>query len=78
MGFRAFIKSRARKLGLTGYVQNLSDGRVEAVVQGDHERLRMLIRDANRGSYISDVKGVHVRWEEVVEDYPDFVVRRLS
>lgn len=78
MGFRAFIKSKARKLGLTGYVQNLSDGRVEAVAQGDHGRLMMLIQEANKGSYVSEVKDVAVRWEEVGEIYPDFRIHRLS
>ena len=78
VGFRAFIKSKARKLGLTGYVQNLSDGRVEAVAQGEHSRLMMLIQEANRGSYISEVKDVEVTWQQVIELYPDFRIHRLS
>ena len=78
VGFRSFIKSRARKLGLTGYVQNLPDGRVEAVAQGSRDRLLMLIQDANKGSYVSEVQDVAVRWEEATELYPDFRIHRLS
>ena len=33
--FRQFIKEQADKLGICGYVRNLDDGRVEAVVEGD-------------------------------------------
>jgi len=35
VGFRAFTVKKARNLGLTGWVRNLKNGRVEAVVQGE-------------------------------------------
>ena len=37
VGFRYRSKYAARELGLTGYVRNLYDGRVEVEIQGERE-----------------------------------------
>ena len=37
VGYRAFTKRLAHSYGLTGWVKNLPDGRVEAFVQGDED-----------------------------------------
>jgi acylphosphatase len=34
VGFRYYVIEKARGYGVTGYVRNLSDGRVEAVIEG--------------------------------------------
>lgn len=78
VGFRQFLKARALRLGLTGWVQNLSDGRVEAVAQGTKDRLEMLLQDANRGPFLAEVKDVEVHWEEGKEQFTDFSIHRLS
>ena len=39
VGFRQFIKINADKLKLKGWVRNLSDGRVEAMLQGSKEKI---------------------------------------
>ena len=39
VGFRAFVRDKARLLGLSGWVRNLSDGRVECVVNNDPVKL---------------------------------------
>ena len=44
VGFRAYTRSKAKKLGLNGWVRNLSDGRVEAVVQGDRDIIEKLLK----------------------------------
>lgn len=44
VGFRYFSVMQARKLGLTGWVRNLTDGRVEMEVEGE-ERLMMQLVD---------------------------------
>jgi len=36
--FRAFTKEVADSLGLKGWVRNLTDGRVEAVFEGEEKR----------------------------------------
>ncbi len=42
--YRALTESTARRLGLTGWVRNLPDGRVELVACGEETRLLALER----------------------------------
>ena len=42
--FRKKIKIKAEKIGVTGWVKNLSDGRVEAVFEGDEDKVKAIIK----------------------------------
>jgi acylphosphatase len=58
VGFRFFSEEVAIREGLHGYVRNLPDGRVEAVVEGDAEaveRFELAIRRGPRGSRVDSV-----------------------
>lgn len=58
VGFRFFARDLATRLGLTGFVRNLSDGRsVEAVVQGPRNSVDLFasaMRAGPPGSFVSD------------------------
>jgi acylphosphatase len=43
VSFRNFVKKEADKIGLNGYVRNLSDGRVEAWFEGREEEIKEII-----------------------------------
>ncbi len=47
--FRASTREEARRLGLTGWVRNLPDGRVEFVAEGDEAALDQLLSWCRRG-----------------------------
>jgi acylphosphatase len=49
VGFRFFAEDRARVEQLAGYVRNLSDGRVEAVAEGEEENVLRFERALHRG-----------------------------
>ena len=49
VGFRMFAFRRARSLGLLGYVRNLPDGRVEAVVEGPDAAIEVFVRELKKG-----------------------------
>lgn len=56
--FRQSTQQQARRLGLSGWVRNLPDGRVEAKVWGDTEAVNALVRWCNRGpanAFVTDV-----------------------
>ena len=43
VGFRATVRDFARTLSVTGWVKNLTDGRVEMEFEGDHAVLQQLL-----------------------------------
>lgn len=61
VGFRAFTAHQAAGLQLTGWVRNLNDGRVEALIQGPNERQEKLLKVLSKGPTLSEVKEVIAR-----------------
>ncbi|MBW3017914.1 acylphosphatase, partial [Candidatus Woesearchaeota archaeon] len=49
--FRAFVQENAEQLGLTGWVKNVSNKskKVEAVVEGDEDKIKLLIELCRKG-----------------------------
>ncbi len=63
VGFRDYARTRARSLGLTGYVRNLPDGRsVEVVAEGPRHDLERLADDLRRGPSGAHVTAVETDW----------------
>jgi acylphosphatase len=58
VGFRAFVAAAAGRLGLAGWVRNLSDGRVEVLAEGAPEALDLLAEACGRGPLLARVDGV--------------------
>lgn len=70
--FRASAQREARRMGLTGWVKNRSDGSVELLAEGEEDGLKELIAWANRGPSASRVERVDVRWRSFGGEFPDF------
>ena len=75
VGFRWFAQEAAEREGLTGWVRNLPDGRVEAYVEGDSESVERVERALRRGPGGARVENVHVDLEEPGGAYDDFSIR---
>ena len=72
--FRDFTRSSASALGLTGWVRNLPDGRVEAVVEGEREEVDLLVERLWVGPPASRVDDIQITWEEYTGSFSHFQV----
>lgn len=74
--FRREITDVARRVGVTGWVRNLSDGRVEAVAEGEKEMLEELVRFCHIGPRAARVNGVEVEWSDFKGEFRGFKITR--
>ena len=73
--FRAWTREQALKLGLTGWVRNLPDGRVETLAQGGDDALQSFRNLLRKGPPLSDVRAVECLPAEA-DPLADFTIRR--
>lgn len=72
--FRAEARARAESLGLTGWVGNAPDGSVEALFEGDDERVDSMVEWCRRGPGGARVDEVELSEEEPRGDLSGFRV----
>lgn len=75
VGFRATTISRARALGLRGWVRNQYDGTVETVAVGEKALLDQFLAFLHEGPPAARVEYVNTHWSETVEQFPNFDMR---
>ena len=76
VGFRAFTQDQARRLGLTGYVLNLPDGRVEAVIEGRADRVARMLEHLKHGPAGARVDKLEVNDEAPKGSFTTFSIER--
>lgn len=75
--YRAFTKEVADSLGLKGWVRNLRDGRVEAVFEGEEDKISIAIERCKEGPPYARVDNIEIIWEEP-KGLTDFEIKRTS
>ncbi len=70
--FRREITSLARRLDVTGWVRNLSDGRVEVIAEGDKEKLDELVQFCRVGASGAWVENIGLDWSDVKGEFRGF------
>jgi len=72
--FRSETRNEAKKHGVKGWVRNLSDGRVEAVFEGEEREVEALVEFCKRGPLRARVTDVHVVMENYTGEFKDFEI----
>ncbi len=72
--FRASTQEKAIELGLTGWVRNRADGKVELLAEGEKEKLEKLIEWCRIGPKHAQVTDVETRWEPYTGQYSEFII----
>lgn len=74
--FRASTRDAAESRGVRGFVRNLPDGRVEAVLQGEPASVQEVIAFMRQGPPGARVTDLAVTWRPVSERFDGFSIRR--
>ncbi|MCM8756882.1 MAG: acylphosphatase [Candidatus Omnitrophica bacterium] len=75
VGFRWYAGDLARKAGLSGFVQNLPDGRVEIVAEGETEVWTKFLEAVRSGYLGANIKEIKVTEETFLGDLEGFTIR---
>ncbi len=73
--FRAYTRKIAAEHKLTGWVRNLSDGRVEIMAEGRENMLQKLVDWAKKGSPNAKVQKVQFQWLPYSGEFSSFEIR---
>ena len=72
--FRAETESQALRLHLKGWVRNMSDGRVEIIIEGDEGDVQRMIAWCHKGPRLAKVEGVDYYEEPFQDGFDDFEI----
>lgn len=75
VGFRFTAETTAVALRLTGWVRNLRDGRVEAVLEGAEPKLHEFLAQMRAGPMANFIRAVDVTWAAAVGAFDEFEIR---
>ncbi|MBK3332880.1 acylphosphatase [Persephonella atlantica] len=74
VGFRYFVRDKAKKLGVKGYVRNLPDGTVEVVAEADEETLKKFFSEIEKGPPLAEVTDIRYQFEDKDGGFADFEI----
>ncbi len=75
VAFRWETLQAAQRCQVNGWVRNLADGRVEAVIEGSRQQVNDLIDWCRHGPPIARVDHLDIQWEEYSGSYAGFEIR---
>ncbi len=74
VAYRHFARTSAVRLGVTGWVRNLPDGRVEVVAEGPARDVEAFLDRLREGPSLARIDGFDVRREPATEEFEGFRV----
>jgi acylphosphatase len=75
VGFRAFVQHCGTQAGLTGWVRNLADDKVETIAEGPKESLEKFAEEVKAGPRQSRVDTARIDWEIASGEFSNFSFR---
>lgn len=73
--FRSYTKEEADRVGVNGWVRNLSDGRVEAVFEGEKDKVEEMIQFCKRGPPSAKVTDIKFTFEDYTGELKNFSIK---
>ena len=75
VSFRVYTRRQAARIGVTGWVKNRWDGRVEALFEGSEHAVKRAIAWCHDGSPDAHVDRVEVNFEPATGEFRSFTIR---
>lgn len=75
INFRYHTQQLANKLGVTGFVRTLSDGRIEIEVEGEQKKVEKVLAWCQEEPQSTHIKTILYRYDDPTERYSDFAAR---
>ncbi len=75
VGFRATVRTAAQRLSITGTAENLEDGTVELIVQGDKEQIEQLFQEIREVLFPGFISHVEMEQRPISLTYNQFEIR---
>ncbi|TFH37169.1 MAG: acylphosphatase [Anaerolineales bacterium] len=75
VSFRYYTLQEAQSVQVIGWVRNLWDGRVEALIEGEQTAVDHMVEWCRKGPPMADVEDVAIIWEEPTGEFSNFRVR---
>ena len=72
--FRVETKRAADRIGAFGWVRNLRDGTVEAVFEGEQDRVNAVLEWCKEGPPHAQVSNVDVSWNDYTGEFKAFEI----
>ena len=76
--FRIETRYEAKKRNVAGWVRNTSNGRVEAIFEGERDDVEKLIKFCRSGPASARVTKIDVQWKEYTGEFKAFKIRRTA
>ena len=73
--FRSNAKKCADSLGVTGWVRNTADGKVEAVFEGEEEKVKRAVDWCSTEQPYARVESKSARMQEATDEFDSFDIR---
>ena len=72
--FRENTRKKAERLNVSGWVKNLRDGRVEAVLEGERQNVENMVNWARKGPIWAKIEALDVIWEDYSGQFASFKI----
>jgi acylphosphatase len=74
VAFRADTRWAAQRFEVCGWVRNRRDGSVEAVIEGEKERVEKMLAWCRQGPALARVDDVQLAWEPYTGEFAQFSI----
>ena len=72
--YRDFAYRRAKALNISGTVENLKNGDVYVIAEGEEETLKLFLSDLKNGPFFAKVTNVLPKWLNATGEFKDFSI----